>query len=89
VDSGDGTGADDCTVRLWDAGTGTAIATLHEHTGPVYSVTFIPHRQSTTYQSDDRMGLTYSAESLRSSVLRRDRDSDTLTTVVSAIHTDN
>ena len=36
-------GAADGTVKLWDVATNTNVATLDEHTGPVWSVSFSPN----------------------------------------------
>ena len=32
----------DCTVRIWDASSGSCLHVLQEHTAPVYSVSFSP-----------------------------------------------
>jgi WD40 repeat protein len=47
-------GSHDCTVRLWDAATGTLQQTLEGHTSFVLSIAFSPDGKQVVSGSDDR-----------------------------------
>jgi len=49
-----GSGSEDKSVRLWNAATGTVIATLEGHTGSVASVAFTPDGQFIVSGSYDK-----------------------------------
>jgi TIR domain/WD domain, G-beta repeat len=55
------TGSDDKTARLWDAATGTAVASLAGHQGPVYAVAFSPDGKRVLTGSFDKTARLWDA----------------------------